>query len=102
MSEHVAAARAWLAQDPDAVTRAELEDLLARVESGDAEATADLGDRFSTRLAFGTAGLRGTLGAGPNRTNRVLVAQAAAGFAARVAAIVVGRHGALVRHDLRP
>ncbi|MFJ4158796.1 phospho-sugar mutase [Microbacterium testaceum] len=71
-----------MAQDPDAVTREELSELLARVEDGDAEAAADLEDRFSTRLAFGTAGLRGTLGAGSNRMNRVLVAQAAAGFAA--------------------
>ncbi|MDR6690400.1 phosphomannomutase [Microbacterium sp. 1154] len=79
---HLDAARAWLAQDPDAVTRDELTSLLARVEEGDPAAAADLEDRFSTRLAFGTAGLRGTLGAGPNRMNRVLVAQAAAGFAA--------------------
>ncbi|WP_183419371.1 phospho-sugar mutase [Microbacterium proteolyticum] len=71
-----------MAQDPDAVTRDELSALLARVEDGDAEAADDLADRFSTRLAFGTAGLRGALGAGPNRMNRVLVAQAAAGFAA--------------------
>ncbi|WP_298874424.1 phospho-sugar mutase [uncultured Microbacterium sp.] len=82
MSDHVDAARAWIAQDPDPVTREELTALVARVEDGDAEAAADLEDRFSTRLAFGTAGLRGTLGAGPNRMNRVLVAQAAAGFAA--------------------
>ena len=82
MSAYVDAARAWMAQDPDAVTREELSELLARVEDGDTEAAADLEDRFSTRLAFGTAGLRGTLGAGSNRMNRVLVAQAAAGFAA--------------------
>jgi len=82
VSEYLSAARAWLAQDPDAVTRDELTQLIARVEGGDAEATADLEDRFATRLAFGTAGLRGTLGAGSNRMNRVLVAQAAAGFAA--------------------
>ena len=82
MSAYVDAARAWMAQDPDAATRDELTELLARVEAGDADAAADLEDRFSTRLAFGTAGLRGTLGAGPNRMNRVLVAQAAAGFAA--------------------
>lgn len=82
MSEFVDAARAWLAQDPDAATREELTAVLSRVEEGDAEAAADLEDRFATRLAFGTAGLRGTLGAGPNRMNRVLVAQAAAGFAA--------------------
>ncbi|GEB44369.1 phosphomannomutase [Microbacterium testaceum] len=82
MSSVLDAARAWLAQDPDAETRGELTDLISRVETGDAEASADLDDRFSTRLAFGTAGLRGTLGAGSNRMNRVLVAQAAAGFAA--------------------
>jgi len=82
VSAYVDAARAWMAQDPDAVTREELSELLARVEDGDTEAAADLEDRFSTRLAFGTAGLRGTLGAGSNRMNRVLVAQAAAGFAA--------------------
>ena len=82
MSAYVAAARAWLAQDPDATTREELTALIERVEDGDAEAAADLEDRFATRLAFGTAGLRGTLGAGSNRMNRVLVAQAAAGFAA--------------------
>ncbi len=75
-------ARAWLAQDPDEITRAELSDLIQRAETGDAGATADLHDRFDTRLAFGTAGLRGALGAGSNRMNRILVAQAAAGFAA--------------------
>jgi phosphomannomutase len=77
-----AAARAWLAQDPDPDTRAELADLLDRAEEGDADADAGLADRFAARLAFGTAGLRGRLGAGPNRMNRVLVAQAAAGLAA--------------------
>jgi len=84
VSSSLEAARAWLAQDPDGVTRAELEDLIARAEDGDAAASADLDDRFSTRLAFGTAGLRGALGAGSNRMNRVLVAQAAAGLAAHL------------------
>jgi phosphomannomutase len=78
------AARAWLAQDPDEQTRAELRDLIDRSEEGDGAAAADLGDRFAGRLAFGTAGLRGELGAGSNRMNRVLVAQAAAGLAAFV------------------
>jgi phosphomannomutase len=78
------AARAWLAQDPDRQTRAELRALIEAAEAGDADAAADLADRFSQRLAFGTAGLRGRLGAGSNRMNRVLVAQAAAGLAAFV------------------
>ncbi|MDT0158660.1 phospho-sugar mutase [Microbacterium sp. ARD32] len=79
--ERLAQARAWLRQDPDAETRDELGGIITRAAAGDAAALADLDDRFSTRLAFGTAGLRGALGAGSNRMNRVLVAQAAAGFA---------------------
>ena len=74
-------AHAWLAQDPDEETRSELADLIARAEKGDPSAARDLDDRFNGRLQFGTAGLRGALGAGSNRMNRVLVAQAAAGFA---------------------
>ncbi|MDQ1131387.1 phospho-sugar mutase [Microbacterium sp. SORGH_AS_0888] len=76
------AARAWRDQDPDAETRAELDALIARAEAGE---PAPLADRFAARLAFGTAGLRGELGAGPNRMNRVLVTQAAAGLAAYLA-----------------
>lgn len=82
MSELLEAARLWLRQDPDAETRDELAGLVTAASAGDAAATAALADRFGTRLAFGTAGLRGALGAGPNRMNRVLVTQAAAGFAA--------------------
>ncbi|MGN6324448.1 phospho-sugar mutase [Pseudolysinimonas sp.] len=71
-----ARAEAWLAQDPDPETRAELRALI------DGDDTAALVERFAGRLDFGTAGLRGELGAGPTRMNRVLVAQAAAGLAA--------------------
>jgi phosphomannomutase len=71
----LAQAKAWHAQDPDPETRAELAALIA------AENEPELQIRFGARLAFGTAGLRGELGAGPNRMNRVLVAQAALGLA---------------------
>ena len=69
-------ARAWVAEDPDPVTRRELEALIEQGES------ADLEDRFAGTLEFGTAGLRGELGAGPNRMNRVVVIRAAAGLTA--------------------
>jgi phosphomannomutase len=72
----LARAKDWLSQDPDPVTRDELQALI------DADDTDALQDRFSERLQFGTAGLRGALGAGPNRMNRVIVAQAASGLAA--------------------
>ncbi|MGV8896809.1 MAG: phospho-sugar mutase [Rhodoglobus sp.] len=78
----LADARFWRDQDPDATTKAELDDLVSATEAGDPVAEAALADRFSARLEFGTAGLRGELGAGPRRMNRVLVTQAAAGLAA--------------------
>ncbi len=73
---------AWLAQDPDDATHHELDELINHAMDGSPAAQADIIDRFDSRLAFGTAGLRGELGAGSARMNRVLVAQAAAGFAA--------------------
>jgi len=88
-----AAARAWLAEDPDADTRAELSELL---DSRDAEGLAD---RFGARLQFGTAGLRGALGAGPNRMNRAVVIRAAAGLAAYL--LETGGTSVVIGYDAR-
>ena len=80
--ELIDAAQAWVDDDPDHETRVELGDLLAKAKAGDQAAIDDLGDRFSGMLEFGTAGLRGAIGAGPNRMNRSVVIRAAAGLTA--------------------
>ena len=99
--ELAARARAWLADDPDPETVAELTALL---DAGDGDAVAD---RFAARLGFGTAGIRGELGAGPHRMNLATVRATAAGVASWVAGgatggdgdgVVIGRDG---RHRSR-
>jgi phosphomannomutase len=62
-------AEQWAAVDPDPETAAEVRALLA---APDPSAT-DLEDRFQGSLEFGTAGLRGVIGGGPNRMNRAVV-----------------------------
>lgn len=73
--ELVARAKAWMAEDPDPATRAELEELLAQADE------AAVRERFEPPLSFGTAGLRGPLGAGPARMNRAVVRKTTAGLA---------------------
>ncbi|WP_069171015.1 phospho-sugar mutase [Streptomyces griseus] len=84
----IARARTWLAEDPDPETREELAGL---IDAGDLDALAD---RFAGTLQFGTAGLRGELGAGPMRMNRSVVIRAAAGLAAYL--LAHGHAGGLV------
>jgi phosphomannomutase len=83
MDELLEQANVWIADDPDPRTRQELAALLQRVADGvdAADAAADLADRFAGALQFGTAGLRGQVGAGSNRMNRAVVIRAAAGLA---------------------
>ena len=75
----------WIADDPDAGDRAELQALLDQAYgaagAADAGALAELRDRFAGRLEFGTAGLRGVVAAGPNRMNRAVVRAATAAVA---------------------
>ncbi|MDN6124061.1 MAG: phospho-sugar mutase, partial [Brevibacterium sp.] len=71
---------AWIADDPDTQTATALSTILAAAREGDEAALADLEDRFAGPLAFGTAGLRGEIAAGPNRMNRAVVIRAAAGL----------------------
>lgn len=61
--DYTSAAKEWLAKDPDAKSRATLQSFL------DNNDTKALDQAFGDRLAFGTAGLRGVLGVGPNNMN---------------------------------
>lgn len=72
--------QSWIEQDPDPKTKLELTQLFDLAQT-DTAALTELKDAFSAPLEFGTAGLRGALGAGPNRMNRVTVLQAASGLA---------------------
>jgi phosphomannomutase len=96
-------ARAWLAQDSDPDTRSELEALIAAASGGDAAADRDLVERFTGALEFGTAGLRGVLGAGPQRMNRVMVQRVSAGLGDYLLAHVPGAadKGVVIGHDAR-
>ena len=72
---------AWIADDPDPVTRAALENLLEQADAGDAAAAEEVRDAFSGDLEFGTAGLRGRMAPGPHRMNLAVVSRAARGLA---------------------
>ncbi len=92
----VARARAWIDGDPDPRTRAELEALVA---AGDLEALAS---RLQP-LSFGTAGLRGAVGAGSGRMNAAVVTHAAHGIACYLAERATPRELPIViGFDARP
>ena len=85
MLDPIAAARAFLSEDPDPETRAELRELLERADGGGEEERRELVDRFSGPLEFGTAGLRGRVEAGLARMNRLVVMKAAWGVGTHLA-----------------
>ncbi|HEY8089282.1 MAG TPA: phospho-sugar mutase, partial [Polyangiaceae bacterium] len=99
LDELRATAERWMADDPDPGTREELRALLAHPDVG----KTDLADRFAAILEFGTAGLRGVLGAGPNRMNLAVVARATWGLAQELLASVpdAAKRGVVVGGDAR-
>ena len=88
----------WLARDPDPASRGELESLL---NEGNTE---ELSQRFSGRLEFGTAGLRGLVGAGPARMNRLVIQETSAGLGAYLIDTIpmAAKRGIVVAYDGRP
>ena len=98
----IAAARQYLAfphLEPE--LRADLEPLLQAAERGDAPALAELNDRFSEPLAFGTGGLRGIMAAGLRRMNKPNIRRATLGVAAVAQRRAPGKPRALVGFDTR-
>ena len=89
-------AEAWLAAEPDGDMREELGALLHGSEQ-------ELIERFTGRLQFGTAGLRAAVGAGPQRMNRLVVQQAAAGLVDYLLDTVPGvaEAGVIIGYDAR-
>lgn len=88
----------WLARDPDAATREELKQLI------DANSVQELADRFGSRLEFGTAGLRGKVGAGPNRMNRLVIQETATGLGDYIVEQIAEARsrGVVIGYDGRP
>ncbi len=88
----------WLQRDPDPRTREELQYLI------DEKMIDELESRFSSRLEFGTAGLRGKVGCGPNRMNRLVIQETAAGLGHYLIAQITDarQRGVVIGYDGRP
>ncbi len=88
----------WLQKDPEPSTRNELQQLI------NSNNQTELSDRFSSRLAFGTAGLRGKVGAGPNRMNRLVVLETSLGLGLYLDKTVANakERGVIIGYDARP
>ncbi|WP_437790586.1 phospho-sugar mutase [Sorangium sp. So ce693] len=96
-------AERWLAHDPDPETQSELRRLIDAARAGEDGVRAELAERFAGPLEFGTAGIRGVLGAGESRMNRAVILRTTAGLArhlleaigdkARSAGVVIGYDG---------
>ena len=82
--------QAWITDDPDPSTAAQLQQWL------DTNNEAELRASFNGFLQFGTAGLRGPIRPGPSGMNRAVVGRTAAGIVAymkerNLTSVVIGR-----------
>ncbi|KAE8266614.1 hypothetical protein A4X09_0g5733 [Tilletia walkeri] len=90
-------ARAWLAKDPDASTKAQLQHA---IDNNDTDA---LQSAFGERISFGTAGLRAAMGFGPARMNRLVIIETTAGLAQHLLATNpdAKKQGVVIAYDGR-
>src|SRR5262245_19102051 len=103
MTSPIERAQRWLADDPDPNDEQERRLLIERAAS-DPAAQAELADRFSGPLEFGTAGLRGVVAAGESRFNLAVVLRATFGFGRYLLEAIPGaaQRGVVIVHDARP
>ncbi|MEZ4296195.1 MAG: phospho-sugar mutase [Polyangiaceae bacterium] len=103
MQDLLERAQTWIAHDPDLATRDELSEIVARAVNGDEGAAKELRDRFAGPLEFGTAGLRGVIGAGETRMNRAVVLRTTWGLAQYLIEKVEGARarGVMIGYDAR-
>ena len=91
-------AETYVNQETNPVFKKEVEDLLA---SDSPEAAKDLEDRFYTRLAFGTGGMRGVIGGGYNRMNSYVIRRTTQGLANYVTKQNFDNPSAAIAYDSR-
>ena len=94
MTTPEALADSWLAAEPDAAMRRDIEANRSSAEWVDAH--------FGSRLRFGTAGMRAPWGPGPAGMNRVMARVAARAIGAELIGCDLGQRGAVVGFDARP
>ena len=97
----ISSAREWIANDPDPADQAALQGLVDRAEAGDQQAIDELDDAMGAPLTFGTAGLRGVVGAGRNRMNTAVVTTATAGLCKVLAEDLGGKFHVVIGYDAR-
>ena len=78
--EIIESAQRYAQEEPDINAKEQVNQWVAKAQSGDAAALEDLRARFSATLEFGTAGLRGKMEPGTARMNRVMVMRASWGL----------------------
>jgi phosphoglucomutase len=94
-------ARRYMEDEPEKSFRDEIQALCDKQARGDAGARAELRERFSSSLAFGTGGLRGIIGGGNNRLNLLAVRRATQGLADYMKRASGGNLTAVIAFDSR-